>query len=124
MRLVPPARCWRACKSAPRLIPPHPMGARPHLTGLLQRVASIITAAGGTISSSEVVPQSTQAKNDHVKVTVSCELEQSKLQQLLYDIEAGMPFLFIDQLVAQGPLPENPRMRVVIEISGVWSGAK
>ena len=92
--------------------------------GLLQRVASIITAAGGTISSSEVVPQSTQAKNDHVKVTVSCELEQSKLQQLLYDIEAGMPFLFIDQLVAQGPLPENPRMRVVIEISGVWSGAK
>jgi len=55
---------------------------------------------------------------------VSCELEQNKLQQLLYDIEAGMPFLFIDQLVAQGPAPENPRMRVVIEVSGVWTGTQ
>jgi hypothetical protein len=35
-----------------------------------------------------------------------------------------MPFLFIDQLVAQGPLPDNPRMHLLIEISGVWRGAK
>ena len=57
---------------------------------MLQRVASIITAAGGTISSSEVVPQSTQAKNDHVKVTVSCELEQSKLQQGLLELGVAL----------------------------------
>jgi general secretion pathway protein M len=92
--------------------------------GLLQRVAGLITAAGGTIASSEVEPQNAQGKNGYVRVTVNCELEQAKLQQLLYDIEAGMPFLFIEQLVAQGPQPENPRMRLVIEISGVWPGAK
>jgi general secretion pathway protein M len=92
--------------------------------GLLQRVAGIITAAGGTISSSEVIPRGAQPSDGYVKVTVSCELEQYKLQQLLYDIEAGMPFLFIDQLVAQGPAPENPRMRVVIEVSGVWTGTQ
>jgi len=92
--------------------------------GLLQRVAGLITAAGGTISSSEVEPQSVQGKNGYVRVTVNCELEQAKLQQLLYEIEAGMPFLFIEQLVAQGPQPENPRMRLVIEIAGVWPGAK
>lgn len=92
--------------------------------GLLQRVATVITAAGGTISSSEVEPQNAQGKDGHVKVTVSCELDQSKVQQLLYDIEAGTPFLFIEQLVAQGPLPENPRMRLVIEVSGVWAGAR
>jgi len=91
---------------------------------LMQRVASIITAAGGTISSSEVEPQTTQGKDGYVKVTVSCEVEQNKLQQLLYEIEAGMPFLFIEQLVAQGPLPDSPRMRLVIEVSGVWSGAR
>jgi general secretion pathway protein M len=92
--------------------------------GLLQRVAAVITAAGGTISSSEVEPQNAQGKDGHVKVTVSCELDQSKVQQLLYEIEAGMPFLFIEQLVAQGPLPENPKMRLVIEVSGVWAGAR
>jgi len=92
--------------------------------GLLQRVAGLITAAGGTISSSEVEPQSAQGKDGYVRVTVNCELEQTKLQQVLYDLEAGMPFLFIEQLVAQGPQPENPRMRLVIEISGVWPGAK
>ena len=92
--------------------------------GLLQRVAGLITAAGGTISSSEVEPQSAQGKDGYVRVTVNCELEQARLQQLLYDIEAGMPFLFIEQLVAQGPQPENPRMRLVIEIAGLWPGAK
>ena len=92
--------------------------------GLLQRVAAVITAAGGTISSSEVEPQNAQGKDGHVKVTVSCQLDQSKVQQLLYDLEAGMPFLFIEQLVAQGPLPENPKMRLVIEVSGVWAGAR
>ena len=92
--------------------------------GLLQRVAALITAAGGTISSSEVEPQSALGKDGYVRVTVNCELEQAKLQQLLYDVEAGTPFLFIEQLVAQGPQPENPRMRLVIEISGVWPGAK
>ena len=34
----------------------------------------------------------------------SCEIEQPQLQQLLYDLEAGMPFLFVDQLVVQTPL--------------------
>jgi general secretion pathway protein M len=50
------------------------------------------------------------------------------LQQLLYDLEAGMPFLFVDQLVAQGPAspgatPEG-KLRVVISVSGQWQGSK
>ena len=31
------------------------------------------------------------------------EIDQSNLQQLLYELETGMPFLFIDQLVVQMP---------------------
>jgi general secretion pathway protein M len=47
---------------------------------------------------------------------------------LLYDLEAGMPFLFVDQLVAQGPAapavtPEG-KLRVVISVSAQWQGAK
>ena len=43
-------------------------------------------------------------------------------------LEAGMPFLFIDQLVAQGPAvpgatPEG-KLRVLISVSGQWQAAK
>jgi general secretion pathway protein M len=58
----------------------------------------------------------------------SCEIDQPQLQQLLYDLEAGMPFLFVDQLVVQTPLAEagtgNGRLRILIEVSGQWRGTK
>ena len=55
-------------------------------------------------------------------------LAQPVLQELLYDIESGMPFLFVDQLVAQGPavpgtMPEG-KLRVLISVSGQWQGAR
>lgn len=51
-----------------------------------------------------------QTRDGFVGLVVSCELEQPALQKLLYDLEAGMPFLFIDQLETR-PLPRaRPRM--------------
>jgi general secretion pathway protein M len=93
---------------------------------LLQRVAGAVTRAGGSVLSSQVELQGTQAKDGYVNLVASCELEQSALQQLLYDLEAGMPFLFVDQLVAQAPATttEGGRMRVLIGVSGLWPGAK
>jgi general secretion pathway protein M len=93
---------------------------------LLQRVAGAVTRVGGSVLSSQVELQGTQSKDGYVSLIASCELEQPALQQLLYDIEAGMPFLFIDQLVAQAPVAgtESERMRVVIGVSGLWPGAK
>jgi general secretion pathway protein M len=70
------------------------------------------------------------AKDGLVGLVVSCELEQSSLQKLLYDIEAGMPFLFVDQLDVQVPQTtatnENGsgRVRVVLGVSGQWQGNK
>jgi general secretion pathway protein M len=93
---------------------------------LLQRVAGAVTRVGGSVLSSQVELQGTQAKDGYVSLTASCELDQPALQQLLYDIEAGMPFLFVDQLVAQAPVggSEAGRMRVVLGVSGLWPGAK
>jgi general secretion pathway protein M len=58
----------------------------------------------------------------------SCEIEQPQLQQLLYDLEAGMPFLFIDQLVLQTattePGSQPGKLRVLLAVSGQWRGAK
>jgi general secretion pathway protein M len=97
---------------------------------LLQRVAGAIARFGGTVQSSQVDLQGQQAKDGFVTLLISCELDQPSLQQLLYDLEAGMPFLFIDQLVVQGLQGAAPagdsgsRLRLLISVSGQWQGAK
>ncbi len=93
---------------------------------LLQRVTAAITRVGGNVVSSEVEPQDVQSADGLVRITTTSELEQKAVQQLLYDIEAGMPFLFVDQFLAQAPQPANEggRMRVVLEVSGLWPGTK
>jgi general secretion pathway protein M len=97
---------------------------------LLQRVAAAVGNVGGTIQSSQVDVSGIQAKDGVVGLIVSCELEQPNLQKLLYDLEAGMPFLFVDQLDVQVPqttaLNEggSGRVRVVLGVSGQWQGGK
>jgi general secretion pathway protein M len=95
---------------------------------LLQRVAGAITRFGGTVQSSEVDLQGPQAKDGYVTLTISCEMEQQNLQKLLYDLEVGMPFLFIEQLVVQGPelstVAAGGRMRILIAVSGEWKVTK
>jgi len=91
---------------------------------LLERLTSAVVRAGGDVVSFEVEPQSAQSKDGYVKVTATCELDGPQLQQLLFDIEAGMPFLFVDQLLAQAPVPANDRgrLRLVLAVSGLWPG--
>ncbi len=95
---------------------------------LLQRVAAAVAKVGGNMLSSQVELQGPQAKAGFVGVIASCELDQPGLQKLLYDLEAGMPFLFIDQLVVQAPLAtandQEGRMRILLAVSGQWRGRK
>lgn len=93
---------------------------------LLQRVTGAITRAGGNVISSEVEPQDVHSADGLVRITATCELEQKAVQQLLYDIEAGMPFLFVDHFLAQAPQPANEGgpIRLVLEVSGLWAGTK
>ncbi|HXW23940.1 MAG TPA: type II secretion system protein GspM [Xanthobacteraceae bacterium] len=94
---------------------------------LQQRVTAAVTKVGGNVLSSQVDLQGTQAKQGYVSLVASCEVDQPALQQLLYDLEAGMPFLFVDQLVVQAPQAgggeEGGRMRVLLGVSGQWQGA-
>ena len=95
---------------------------------LLQRVAGAVTRFGGNILSSQVDLQEAQSKDGFVKVSVDCEVDQPSLQKLLYDIEGGMPFLFVDQLAAQRPEITagggREKIRVSILVSGKWQGTK
>jgi general secretion pathway protein M len=97
---------------------------------LLQRVATAVSNVGGTVQSSQVDVLGTQAKDGFVGLVVSCEMEQPALQKLLYDLESGMPFLFVDQLDVQVPQTTATnetgpgRIRVVLGVSGQWQGSK
>jgi general secretion pathway protein M len=93
---------------------------------LLQRIGGAITRAGGNVLSSQVDLQKADSKDGWIGLTVSCDMEQGSLQKLLYDVEAGMPFLFIDQLVVQAPVNgvEQSRMRVLLTVSGQWWSGK
>lgn len=92
---------------------------------LLQRVAGAVGRHGGTVLSSQVDLQGTRTtKSGFVSVLVSCEIAQVDLQQLLYDLEAGLPFLFVDELDVQAPsAPKEEqaiRLRVLLTVSGQW----
>jgi general secretion pathway protein M len=94
---------------------------------LLQRVIGAVTRVGGQVLSSQVDLQGAHAKEDYVGVIANCEVDQPALQRLLYDIEAGMPFLFIDQLIVQAPeggAQDGGRMRVLLGVSGQWRGGR
>ena len=97
---------------------------------LLQRVAAAVGNVGGTVQSSQVDVLGTQAKDGFVGLVVSCEMEQPALQKVLYDLEVGMPFLFVDQLDVQVPQTAasseagTERVRVVLGVSGQWQAVK
>jgi general secretion pathway protein M len=95
---------------------------------LQQRITGAVAKVGGNVLSSQVDLEGTKAKQGYVSLVASCEVDQPALQQLLYDIEAGMPFLFVDQLVVQAPqagtAEEGGRMRVLLGVSGQWQGAQ
>ncbi|MCI0599583.1 MAG: type II secretion system protein GspM [Beijerinckiaceae bacterium] len=101
---------------------------------LQKRVVAAVSEVGGHVLSSQIDLQGSEARTGYVSLSASCELEESALQPLVYDLETGMPFLFIDQLVVQVPQTGvgissqlgvvseagSPRMRVQIDISGQW----
>jgi general secretion pathway protein M len=95
---------------------------------LIQRVAGAVTKFGGNVLSTQVELKGTQSKAGFLSILASCEIDQVGLQQLLYDLEAGMPFLFIDQLVVQAPSTQSGsgsgKLRILLAVSGQWQGAK
>jgi general secretion pathway protein M len=92
---------------------------------LEQRVTSAIAKTGGNVLSTQIDLNSSEAKNGFISLIVSCELKQPDLQKVLYDLEAGMPFLVIDQIEVQAPQAtgeESGPMRVLMTVSGQWQG--
>jgi general secretion pathway protein M len=93
---------------------------------LLQRITGAVARVGGSVTSSEVDPGNAQPSDGYIKVSTTCILDQNALQQLLHDIESGMPFLFVEQLFTQADLDENKvgQLRVTLAVAGLWRAPK
>jgi general secretion pathway protein M len=95
---------------------------------LLQRVTAAVTKLGGNVLSSQIDLQGPQARTGFLSIIASCDIDQVGLQKLLYDLEAGQPFLFVDRLSVQAPATFSSsgdgRLRVLLSVSGQWQGSK
>jgi general secretion pathway protein M len=91
---------------------------------LQERVETAVKKAGGNVLSSQIDLQGPHAAEGFVGLTESLEIDQASLQPLLYDLEAGMPYLFVENLAIQAPQAfgeaEGAPMRVLIAVSGQW----
>ncbi|MDI4659051.1 type II secretion system protein GspM [Xanthobacter autotrophicus] len=102
---------------------------------LMQRIAAAVERAGGRITSSRPELQGTPYGAGFVAVAASLDIGEDALQKLLYDIEAGQPFLFVDQLAIQSEAPasggrtvdgggqQHMALKVTFTVYGQWRGA-
>jgi general secretion pathway protein M len=91
---------------------------------LQERVEGAVKKAGGNVLSSQVDLQGPHSAEGFIGLTESLEIDQASLQPLLYDLEAGMPYLFVENLAIQAPQAfgeaEGTPMRVLVVVSGQW----
>ena len=90
---------------------------------LQDRVETAARKAGARVLSSRVDSVSdTVPEHDGVSYVGEFELPAPALQELLYDLEAGAPLVFVDALTVQAPPasgPEGP-LRATIGMTGPW----
>lgn len=93
-----------------------------------QRVEDAIRTAGGSVLSSQIDLQGSRSAEGFIGLTENLEIQQAALQSLLYDLEAGMPYLFVENLAIQAPQAfgeaEGTPMRVLLGVSGQWREPK
>jgi general secretion pathway protein M len=95
---------------------------------LEQRMSEVVGKAGGDLLSAQVELEGPEAKQGFIGLTTSVQVGQATLQDMLYDIEAGLPYLFIDKLSIQSPEdfgePETGLMRITMTVAGQWRAEK
>jgi general secretion pathway protein M len=91
---------------------------------LQQRIEQAVATAHGVLLSSQVDLDGAQSKNGFLTIAATIDITQPALQSLLYDLESGLPFIFVDSFEIQ--LPEaggsggEGGVRVTMSVSGQW----
>jgi general secretion pathway protein M len=91
---------------------------------LQQRLEAAVAAAHGRLTSSKV---DVALRDDDRRIDLAAELTiaEPDLQSLLFDLETGRPYLFVDAFEARSAEgsgePGRAPMRVALTLSGQWS---
>ena len=62
---------------------------------LQQRIEQAVATAHGVLLSSQIDLEGAQSKNGFLSVAATIDITQPALQSLLYDLESGLPFIFV-----------------------------
>lgn len=91
---------------------------------LEQRIKETAEKSAGAVTSSQVDLDGPDAKDGFLRLTATVEVDQPGVQSILYDIEAGAPYLFVEKLSIQSPEDlgeaETGRFRMTVSVLGQW----
>lgn len=92
---------------------------------LQRRVTTIVTNAGGNVLSSQVERQEAKGPASSVELTVEWEIEPTRLQGFLYELESRAPFVFIEQMSLRSRNDSRDgegkqRLRASIRLLAYW----
>ncbi len=91
---------------------------------LQSRIGRAVNRAGGSLLSSQVELDGQASRAGAISLNADVEIAQRALQGFLYDIEAGKPYLFIDNFSAQSSQAigesDGSRLHVSLGVSGQW----
>jgi hypothetical protein len=95
-------------------------------SALLQaHVTRLVTARRASVASSTTQPATRDDGPDVVRLRVMFDMELSALQAMLYELETGAPYVFVDSFVvspqrgARGAA-EQPLLRVTLDLRALW----
>ncbi len=78
-----------------------------------------------SVVSSAVEPPGGDDPAESIRIQATLEIDLTALQSLLYELESGMPYIFVDSLdiqttAAAQESAQNPRSRVIMSLRGFW----
>lgn len=66
---------------------------------LQERVKSVVTDSGGTLTSTQVLPTEAEQGFKRIIVNVRMAVTIDTLQRVLYELETGLPYLLVDDII-------------------------
>jgi len=89
-------------------------------------VAQTASAQQAGLVSSGLEPSKREDTPDTIRLQATVEVSQAALQAMLYRLESGTPYVFVEALTIQpgasaaGRPPEDPLLRAMLSVRAVW----
>jgi general secretion pathway protein M len=102
---------------------PTPGLAGAELQAYVQHVAD---SQHATLISSGIEPAMHEDRSDSIRLQAALDMNLGPLQAILYQLESGTPYVFVDSLTVQVPgdgsqrAVEDPLLRVTLGLRAVW----